>query len=347
MEILVISGFLGAGKTTFISAMAKATGKKFVLIENEFAEANIDAQVMKTDEGDEMKVWELTEGCICCSLNLDFSLSVLTIANSLHPDYLVVEPSGVAQPSNILEGLGKIEYEQISLLAPVTILDGEHYAQHRREYRNYFMDQMISAGTVVVSRSEDWSEGEFDHLAAQLDLPGDVWFPKRHYSQWSPQEWERIFLRKFSAKDLDRVGERFREEELKDEADEDLKSLTFRRLHMESPLHAYGLLSRLAHGSGGDVVRAKGFVTTPVGKLHLELAGGRYGLIGIEEDEVEEDAFVVIGKHLHLEEVGLSGGEHHGSHGEEHHDHGEDHHAGEDHHHENGDDHHHGGEDPH
>ncbi|MGP1361176.1 MAG: GTP-binding protein [Candidatus Fimenecus sp.] len=111
MKILIISGFLGAGKTSFIKAMSKAVGRQFVIVENEFSELDIDAQFLKNnnemENSSDMKVWELSEGCICCSLKLDFSNSVLTIANTLDPDFLIVEPSGIAQLSNILSQLKK------------------------------------------------------------------------------------------------------------------------------------------------------------------------------------------------------------------------------------------------
>ena len=75
MDILLIGGFLGAGKTSFIKAMTHATGRQFVVVENEFGNINIDSQALRSGAPD-MKVWELTEGCICCSMNMDFSMGI-------------------------------------------------------------------------------------------------------------------------------------------------------------------------------------------------------------------------------------------------------------------------------
>lgn len=91
MKILIVSGFLGAGKTTLIKEMANKTKRDFVVMENEYGDVDIDSNILK-DEG--MNIWELTEGCVCCTMKQDFASSILTIANSLDPEYLIVEPTG-------------------------------------------------------------------------------------------------------------------------------------------------------------------------------------------------------------------------------------------------------------
>ena len=89
MKILIVSGFLGAGKTTFIKALAKHTKKDFAILENEYGAAGIDADRLRAEEGQSpVNIWEMTEGCICCSAKGDFSLSVLSIANTIDPEYL-------------------------------------------------------------------------------------------------------------------------------------------------------------------------------------------------------------------------------------------------------------------
>ena len=104
MKILVISGFLGAGKTTFIKALAEKTDKRFVVMENEYGEGGIDGGFLASGTGQaEMKVWELTEGCICCTMKADFASSILTISNTLDPEYLVVEPTGLGKLGNMKE----------------------------------------------------------------------------------------------------------------------------------------------------------------------------------------------------------------------------------------------------
>ena len=93
MKVLIVSGFLGAGKTTFIRTLSNRLNKDFVILENEYASINIDKDIIKDDTG--LNVWEFTEKCICCSGKADFAMNILTIANTISPEYLIVEPTGV------------------------------------------------------------------------------------------------------------------------------------------------------------------------------------------------------------------------------------------------------------
>ena len=109
MKIILITGFLGAGKTQFIKTLVEKTTKSIVILENEFGDLNLDGEYLKSNNTqDDIKVWELTNGCICCSTNLDFTHSILTIANTINPEFLIIEPSGVAKIKNIIEKIKTI-----------------------------------------------------------------------------------------------------------------------------------------------------------------------------------------------------------------------------------------------
>ena len=124
MKILIVSGFLGAGKTTFIKRLARNVDQRFAILENEYGAAGIDgARLGQNRQGTQKNVWEMTEQCICCIGKKDFAASVLTIANVVDPEYLIVEPTGVGSLARIIENLRQIEYERIQLLSPVTIVD--------------------------------------------------------------------------------------------------------------------------------------------------------------------------------------------------------------------------------
>ena len=109
MKILIVTGFLGAGKTTFIRRLSRNIGKRFVILENEYGAAGIDGARLGKDVAEEGNIWEMTEQCICCSGKKDFASSVLTIANAVDPEYLIVEPTGVGRLSKIIENLKQIE----------------------------------------------------------------------------------------------------------------------------------------------------------------------------------------------------------------------------------------------
>lgn len=318
MNILIVSGFLGAGKTSFIKAMAKATGREFVIVENEFAEENIDRKILSQDQAlAAMNIVELSEGCICCSLNLDFSFSVMTIANTLNPDYLIVEPSGVAQPTNILTGLQKIKYEKIHLLAPVTILDAQNYPRQRRDFPNYFYDQVSAAGTLVLSKSEHLAPVDFKRVADELEVAEDVNFPLTHYENWSQESWFDLLAKELSTTDMHTIGQRFIQHKVSREADRELTSLSLRGLQFRNPDQLYAFLEDILLEKYGKIIRAKGFI--PVGNdlIHVELVEKQFSMTGLSPEEVSAltleqttaeqngreadydlNSFVVIGKQL-------------------------------------------------
>ena len=133
MKILIVSGFLGAGKTTFIKRLARNVDQRFVILENEYGAAGIDgARLGQNQQGTQKNVWEMTEQCICCTGKKDFAASVLTIANVVDPEYLIVEPTGVGSLAQIIENLRQIEYERIQLLSPATIVDVYSYRRYIR-----------------------------------------------------------------------------------------------------------------------------------------------------------------------------------------------------------------------
>ena len=165
MNIFVISGFLGAGKTTFIKTLSEKTGKEFAVMENEYGETGIDGALLKQDR---LKVWELTEGCICCSLKSDFASSILTIANTLNPEYLIVEPTGVGLLSAVLHNIGKIEYNRIRLLEPVTVVDVHCVDHYLKEFMDIYTDQLKNTQRILLSKIENISAEDLSRVSALI-----------------------------------------------------------------------------------------------------------------------------------------------------------------------------------
>lgn len=310
MKILFVSGFLGAGKTRFIMRMSKVTGRKFVIVENEFADINIDAERLRESgtNGDGAspfrKIVELSEGCICCSLNIDFNHSLYTIANSLDPDYLVVEPSGVAKTASIIEHVRMICYERIGILAPVTIIDGKNYEISRRNNPDIFYSQLQTAGTIVVSKSETWTEDDYRRLSEELHIPSDAEFLHKHYDKWSKDEFEELLRREYADLKNDILPNKLKKRFVLTAKNKgpDLETISFKRCTLRNPMELQSFLQILTSGVLGRVVRAKGFFPTANGEnLNFDLVEGLYAITGMPLGK--ETSIVVIGSNLNRETI--------------------------------------------
>ena len=165
----VYSGFLGAGKTTLIKKMiAEAyAGEKVVLIENEFGEISIDGGFLK-EAG--VEITEMNSGCICCSLVGDFGESLRKVVADYNPDRIIIEPSGVGKLSDVIKAVeGVAEDTPIILNSYTAVVDVKKYAKYIKLFGEFFIDQIQSAGLVVLSRTKDISEDELEKCTDALN----------------------------------------------------------------------------------------------------------------------------------------------------------------------------------
>lgn len=155
VKVDVISGFLGAGKTTLIKSLFKSRLKneKTVLIENEFGEIGVDGAFLK-DSGVEIK--EINSGCICCSLVGDFSKSMCEIVDKFNPDRIIIEPSGVGKLSDIIKAVEKVD-EELKINVVATVVDGGKCKMYHKNFGEFFNDQISQAKVVIVSKTENLS----------------------------------------------------------------------------------------------------------------------------------------------------------------------------------------------
>ena len=286
MKVLVISGFLGAGKTTFLQQLSRRTKRDFAVMENEYGPVGVDGAVLGQGEAaDRMRIFELTEGCICCSMKSDFATSVLTIANTVDPEYLIVEPTGVGMLSQVLQNLSQIQYDKIRLLAPVTVLDGLTFERYRQEYPDILTDQLAAASTVVVSKMEQASPEELAHLTRQIrEIAPDAEILTEHYSHQSDAWWDSLLHR----------GLNGALPESKDsEAQPETLGLTDCTLH--SPYELVLLLNAVVAGVFGDICRAKGLLQAGGSWLRFDVAGDRYSITGCEPVEDAKAVFIGTG----------------------------------------------------
>ena len=154
VKIDIISGFLGAGKTTLIKKLLKEAfeGEQVVLIENEFGEIGIDGGLLK-DAGIEIR--EMNSGCICCSLVGDFGASLKEVVEKYHPDRILIEPSGVGKLSDVIKAVQGVEEDvDIQLNSYTTVVDAKKCKMYMRNFGEFFDNQVQYAGAIIMSRTD-------------------------------------------------------------------------------------------------------------------------------------------------------------------------------------------------
>ena len=332
MKILIVSGFLGAGKTTFIKELIKRTGTKPVVLENEYGDNSIDAkELRRTDLGSDsqsadsgnsndsavsdsgnkkLEVLEFMEGCVCCTMKDSFINSVLTVFSGLSPEYLIVEPTGVGRLSNIIENLQPLMHGNISLLKPVVVLSPRSYRQNMSEWPELYRDQVANAQIVVFSKCESEDpEVLMQTEEAIRSINPDADIIREHYSSMDDEWWRSVM--ELSAADIDF----FSDEALADGAIDDgagignlakanssssISQITLNHAHLENATELMCMLEDCLRGQLGHIARAKG--TVPVGNetLRFDLADNLYSITGSPE---ESNQCVFIGEALDKEGI--------------------------------------------
>ena len=157
-KVDIISGFLGAGKTTFIKELISKVynGEKMVLIENEFGEIGVDSRFMQ-DAG--IEVTEMNSGCICCTLVGDFARALKQVVDTYCPDRIIIEPSGVGKLSDVAKAVSDMQEEaQIEVDSLITVVDGKKAKMYMKNFGEFFNNQIEYANTIVLSRTQMMDE---------------------------------------------------------------------------------------------------------------------------------------------------------------------------------------------
>ena len=167
-KIDIISGFLGAGKTTLIQKLLKEAlkGEKVVLIENEFGEIGIDGGFLN-DAG--IEVTEMNSGCICCSLVGDFGSALKEVVTQYNPDRIIIEPSGVGKLSDVIKAVqGVAEDVELDLNSFVTVADAKKCKRYMKNFGEFYNNQVEYAGSIILSRTGDVAEDKLNESVALL-----------------------------------------------------------------------------------------------------------------------------------------------------------------------------------
>ncbi len=310
MNILIVSGFLGAGKTTFIKELIRRTGTNPVILENEYGDNSIDANELKNNAPtqNKLEVLEFMEGCVCCTMKDSFINSVLTVYSGLSPEYLVIEPTGVGKLSNIVNNLKPILHGDVKLLPPIVVTAPASYRQNMNEWGELYKDQVANAKTVVFSKCEHESPDIMAETEAAIrKINPDADILHSHYSNQDDDWWRSLMgLGKESeaasfmpstvydaAPGSDKEAIASSDGSIPDTAG--ISQVTLNDATLENPAQLIQLLEDCLHGEFGLMARAKG--TIPVGKetLRFDLADHLYSIASSPEDG---NQCVFIGKFL-------------------------------------------------
>ena len=167
-KIDILSGFLGAGKTTLIKKLIDQafSGEKLVLIENEFGEIGIDGGFLK-EAG--VEITEMNSGCICCSLVGDFGTALKKVIDDYHPDRVIIEPSGVGKLSDVMKAVSDVSAEaDVTINSATTVVDVKKCKMYMKNFGEFFNNQVESAGTIVLSRTQEVAPAKVDDVVAML-----------------------------------------------------------------------------------------------------------------------------------------------------------------------------------
>ena len=295
MKILIVSGFLGAGKTTFIKELIRRSGTRPVIMENEYGETDLDAQELTRSlprslpEQKEMKILEFMEGCVCCTMKDSFVNSVLTVFSALDPEYLIVEPTGVGRLSSILENLRPILHDKIRLLQPTVVLSPRTYGANMAQWPQLYSDQVANAGVVVFSKGEREDPDFLADTAARVRaINPRAEIVSEHYSR-RPDAWWRALM-ELPAE----VPAAMRETP----EGEGFSQLSLQTAGLHRPSELVVLLEDCLRGVFGRIVRAKGVLPVGGELLRFDLADRQYAVTGAPEGDSQ---CVFIGTDLDTE----------------------------------------------
>lgn len=166
-KIDIVSGFLGAGKTTLIKKLIADgfNGERLVLIENEFGEIGIDGGFLK-DAG--IQITEMNSGCICCSLVGDFGKALKEVLEKYAPDRIIIEPSGVGKLSDVIKAVSQVVNDDVVINSLVAIVDAKKCKMYIKNFGEFFNNQVESAKTIILSRTQLLNEDKLEQAIAML-----------------------------------------------------------------------------------------------------------------------------------------------------------------------------------
>ena len=291
MKILLVSGCLGAGKTTFIKELAKNINLEFVVLENEYADIGVDKDFL--DEKN-LNVWEMSEGCICCSMKGDFKSSIKRIYSEINPEYLVVEPTGVGMLSSIIENIREINNNDIEILSPITLIDITSFSEYLETFNNFFTDNLKNTGKVILTKLENSNYFEIENIKNEiLKINNNLEIITDDYRNFQKEWFGEILNKSIDNKIIDKNFSLKTHINLRAFSKENINLKTMDELGL--------FLNKLVNGDFGKIYRAKGIVK-------IDGYWGKFNLVykNFEMEPITDakgTKIVIIGNNLDIENL--------------------------------------------
>lgn len=291
MKILIISGFLGAGKTTFIKILANKANTKFLVLENEFADIGVDGNIL---EDDELKVIEIADGCICCSMAGNFKYNIKNIYKQVNPEYLIIEPTGVAMLSSIIKNINALKDEntKIELLQPITLVDTSSFNEYSKNFESFFIDNFKNTGKILLTHLDNFYNLNYAKNFI-LNINPDLEIIDEDYRNFSKNFFAKILNTSIENKVL--IGNFNLNEHFK------LNSFSTKNFNFKNMDKFAFFMNELMNDTFGKVYRAKGVV-------NIE---GNWGIFNLSyknfdmeyTNKFKENKIIIIGNNLDIEKI--------------------------------------------
>ena len=291
MKILLVSGFLGAGKTTFIKEMAKNINLEFVVLENEYADIGVDGDFL--DEKN-LNIWEMSEGCICCSMKGDFKSSIKRIYSEINPEYLIIEPTGVGMLSSIIENIREINNNDIEILSPLTLIDITSFNEYLETFNNFFIDNLKNTGKVLLTKLENFNHFEIENIKNKiLEINNNLEIIATDYRTF-PKEWFGEILNKS-------IDNKIIDKNFSLKTHINLRTFSKENVNLKTMDELGLFLNKLVDGDFGKIYRAKGIVKVDGywGKFNLVYKNFEMEPI----TDAKRTKIVIIGNNLDIENL--------------------------------------------
>ena len=290
MDITIVSGFLGAGKTTFILEFIKRYsgdgGKRVAVLVNEFGSLSIDGEVIRKGDLEVLEVVELPSGCICCSLRASLPEAIDMIYESVKPDVLLIEPSGIATPANVLSAIKRCKHADKYIIRPVIgIVDATVFQEFVDDFGEFYREQIENAEVLLINKTDLVSDEELDEIEKRVrEINPQALVVRTRYCRFTPEGGEH------SGMECENHGEHESVHESSYELPLESISIVPKRRFSEEELEE--VLKRLVNGEFGEVIRAKGFVEcdgSGGGLCMFQVAGREYEIVEWRSDDSSRD----------------------------------------------------------